>query len=79
MNFIKENGGMLAVGAVAMMIVAGYVELRVNANLNERGLVAPAKITAMSDDIEDNSEDIGDFEDRWNTLIDALAASRVER
>jgi hypothetical protein len=65
---------MLAVGAVGLAVIAGYVELRVTANLKEAGIVPETKIEAMEGDIEDNTDDIDDIEDRWNRLVDALAA-----
>ena len=78
MNWIKENGGVLVVGGVVLAIIAGYMEWRIGANvtsaLADAGIVPEAKIVAMEDDIEDNKEDIGAIEDRWNRLVDALAA-----
>jgi len=78
MSFVKENGGLLVVGAVVLAILAGYMEwcigVAVGSQLKAADIVPPAKITAMEGDIEDNSDDIGDIEDRWNRLVDAIAA-----
>ena len=78
MNWVKENGGVLVIGAVILAILAGYMEWRigtaVSTQLQAKNIVAPAKIESMEGDIEDNGEDIDDIEDRWNRLVDALAA-----
>lgn len=78
MNWVKENGGVLVVGGIVLGIIAGYMEWRISANvgaaLAEAGIVPEAKIIAMEGDIEDNTDDIDDIEDRWNRLVDALAA-----
>ena len=78
MNFIKENGGVLVVGAVILAALAGYMEWRISvgvgAQLQAKDIVAPLKIETMEDDIEDNTDDIDDIEDRWNRLVDAIAA-----
>ena len=77
MSFVKENGGPLIIGAVFFGIIAGYIELRippiVDKKLQTVGLVAPAKIEAMDENIEENEEDIDDLTDRWNRLVDAIA------
>jgi len=78
MSFIKESGGLLVVGAVLLAILAGYMEWRIGAavssQLQAKDIVAPLKIETMEGDIEDNTEDIDDIEDRWNRLVDAIAA-----
>jgi len=78
MSFVKDNGGAIAVGAVVLAILAGYMEWRIGANvgdaLAEAGIVPEAKITAMEGDIDRNEGDIDGIEDRWNRLVDALAA-----
>ena len=75
MTFIKDNGGLLTVAAVCLAIVGGYVELRLNAKLETMGLVQPAEVTAMKDDIQDNENDIDGLEGRWNAIVDAVAAA----
>jgi hypothetical protein len=90
MNFIKENGGPLVVGAAVLTIAWGYVELRlpdavdkeVTMQLEASGIVTSATVTSMQRDINENAEDIEDTEsdvdnltDRWNRLVDAIAAA----
>ena len=75
MNFIKDNGGIIAVAAVSLAIVGGYVELRLNAKLETMGLVKPVEVVAMKDDIQDNEDDIDGLETRWNNIVDAVAAA----
>jgi hypothetical protein len=78
MSFLKENGGLLVVGAAILAILAGYMEWRisaaVSAQLTAADIVPPLKIETMEGDIKENSDDIGDIEDRWNRLVDAIAA-----
>jgi len=89
MSFIQENGGPLVVGAICLAIIGGYIEMRLPSDLEiqakvnkafvDVGAVAPHRMDSAEEDIKENEEDISDFEDRWNALIDALAATRVER
>ena len=48
MNWVKENGGVLVVGAVIFGLVLGYMELRapkvVSAEMDQRGLVSDATL-----------------------------------
>ncbi len=74
-KFISENGGLLTVAAVFLLIVGGYVELRLNSKLQTMGLVQPAEVTAMQGDITDNTDDIKGLETRWNNIVDAVAAA----
>lgn len=57
MNWIKDNGGMLAVAVVLFAVVTGYMELRapgiVKAQLEANGIVPKATITGMEEDITD--------------------------
>jgi hypothetical protein len=73
-DFIKGNGGIIAVGVVVLAIVAGYVDIRIDAKLAAKGLVEPHEIVEVKKDVTDNTDDIDDLEDRWNRLVDALAA-----
>jgi len=89
MSFIKDNGGPVALIVLIGAAIIGYIELRlpsdveiqakVNQAFEDAGSVAPHRMDTAEKDIEENTEDIDDFEDRWNSLIDALAATRVER
>lgn len=69
MSFIKDNGGPIAVGAVALAIVGGYIELRLpsDAELDKRiedrftaaGNVAPHRMDRAEEKIgELESEDV---------------------
>jgi hypothetical protein len=55
MSFVKENGGMLAVGLVLWGIatgVLGYmIKGEVSDQLDARGLISPDKITSIEQDI----------------------------
>jgi len=74
-KFISENGGILALLAVVTIALGVWIEWRIGGHLDSRGLIEPAKITAMADDIQENEEDIGELEDRWNAIVDAVAAA----
>jgi len=80
MNFLKENGGVLVVGAVILAILAGYMEWRISVSVGAKFLAADIvptlKIETMEGDIEENTDDIDDIEDRWNRLVDAIAAKK---
>ncbi len=78
MSFVKDNGGLLSVGAVVWVVTLGFLEWRASVHASDAlaaaGIVPEATITAMKDDIEDNEEDIKDLTSRWNNLVDAVAA-----
>ncbi len=88
MSFLQENGGPLVVGAVCLAIIGGYIEMRLPSDLEIQdkvnnafiavGAVEPHRMDSAEEDIDKNEKDIDDFEDRWNALIDALAATRIE-
>ncbi len=89
MNFIKENGGPVVLAVLGAAAIVGYIELRlpsevetqarVDAAFVAAGAIAPHRMDSAEEDIDKNEKDIDDFEDRWNALIDALAATRIER
>ena len=64
--------------AVIWGMTLGFLDWRASVHTAEAlaaaGIVPMATITAMADDISDNENDIDDIEDRWNRLVDALAA-----
>ena len=66
--------------AVIWAMTLGFLEWRASVHASDAlaaaGIVPEAKIVAMEDDIEDNTDDIDDIEDRWNRLVDALAAEK---
>jgi len=88
-SFIKENGGPVLLAVLGAAAIVGYIELRlpsevetqarVDQAFEDAGAIAPHRMDSAEADIEENAEDIDDFEDRWNALIDALAATRIER
>ena len=78
-DWIKDN--LLAV-AGGLLLVCGflltqYVNREIASQLEEAGIVPEHKVVQLEKDVEENTDDISDFETRWNNLIDALAASRV--
>ena len=66
--------------AVIWAMTLGFLEWRASVHASDAlaaaGIVPEAKIVAMEGDIEDNTDDIDDIEDRWNRLVDALAAEK---
>ena len=64
--------------AVGWAMTLGFLDWRASVHasnaLKEAGIVPEEKITAMEDDIDENAEDIDDLTDRWNRLVDAIAA-----
>lgn len=57
MNFIKSNGGLLAVLGVCFVLAAGYLEWRIDVNqraqLAAADLASPAAVEANTESIED--------------------------
>ncbi len=76
-NFIKDNGGLLAILGVMWVITLGFLEWRASVHATDAlaaaGIVPQAKIIHMEDNIEDNEEDIKDLTTRWNNLVDAIS------
>ena len=68
----------IGLGIFMLAVNAGYTELRVNALFAAKDLVDPGEITSIKEDVKENEDDIDDFQQRWNTFIDAIAASRIE-
>lgn len=67
------SGFVLAIlGLAAKAYIAGEVETQLAA----AGIVPAHEVTAIKDDVAENTDDIDDIENRWNALVDALAASR---
>jgi hypothetical protein len=69
------GGGFVVVWGITL----GFLDWRASVHaanaLANAGIVPEAKIAAMEGDIEKNEEDIEGIEDRWNRLVDALAAN----
>lgn len=78
MSWIKDNGGILAVGAVVLVVFGALADWRISVKvaqqLAEANIVPKHEVTELRKDVGENSEDIDDIEDRWNRLVDALAA-----
>jgi len=68
------GGGFVVVWGITLGFLDWRASVHATQALANAGIVPEAKITAMEDDISDNKDDIGDIEDRWNRLVDALAA-----
>ena len=79
-NFVKDNGGILTVMVFLYALSMGFLEWRAQVHAQDyiaektAGIVAPEKIEAMDDNIQENEESIEAMEDRWNRLVDAIAA-----
>jgi hypothetical protein len=62
--------------AVLGLATKAYIAGEVASQLAEAGIVPAHEVAAIRTDVDDNTDDIDDIEDRWNALVDALAASR---
>ena len=69
MNFIKDNGGILAVIAIVAVMVYGYMELRAPKLIADE---VANKAYAQQKDVNDNSDDIADLEARHQADIDKV-------
>ena len=76
MSFIKDNGGPIVLGGVAIAIVVGYIELRaplmVAKQLEAAGVVPKHQITAMEDDIEDLEEEDKKLDNKIERIVGIL-------
>ena len=70
------GGGFVIVWGITLGFLDWRASVHASDALAAAGIVPEAKIESMEGDIEDNSEDIDDFEDRWNRLVDAIAAGQ---
>ena len=64
--------GLLAVGGGFLLTV--YIKAEIAAQLQDAGIVPEYEVTALKEDVQENADDIDTIEDRWNRLVDALAA-----
>lgn len=75
-DFLKNN--LFAVAAVVLTVLGFlttvYIKAEVASQLAEKGIPSSERISNMEEDIDENSDDIADVQDRWNRLVDALAA-----
>lgn len=76
MNFIKENGGPLVVGAVVIGFFVGYAELRLPAMVDEemdsRGLISSGDFAALQDDLADQKVVHKEDRDRMDSKIERI-------
>jgi len=82
MSFLKNNGGLLVVGAAVLALVAGYMELRapvlISNELSERGLVSTDKVAAMEQDIADQKETHNRDSERMDSKIERIVDILLE-
>jgi len=81
-QFIKDNGGLVAVIIVALAIGAAYLEWRISANLDSKlvaaGLVSPDKVQSIEDDLDDlETEHDSDIE-RVESKAERIAQILIE-
>lgn len=82
MNWIKENGGPLVVGAVVLGMIFGYIELRaprmVSAEMDTRGLVSDESFANLEDKVDAVAAQIGEQKETHNRDSDRMD-SKIER
>lgn len=82
MNWVKENGGILVVLGVVVLLLGGYAEWRisvaVDAKFIEQGTVSPAKVDAIDTKIEAVKADVGVVRDQHNSDRDRMDG-KIER
>lgn len=69
------SGFVLTVLAFAMQ---WWISLTVAEQLQAAGIVPKHEVAEIRADVDENADDIDGIIDRWNNLVDALAAQRVE-
>lgn len=60
--------------AVLGLAMSAWISAEVKTQLEDAGIVPKHEVTAIREDVDENAEDIKTIEDRWNRLVDALAA-----
>ena len=82
MNFIKENGGPLVVGAVMLGAFIGYAELRipamVDAEMDGRGLVSVGDFDQVKKDLDEQKETHNRDADRMDSKIERIVDILLE-
>jgi hypothetical protein len=78
-EWIKDN--LLAVLAACSVLggflMTQYIKAEIERQLEAEDIVPTHKFDKIEDDVEENTKDIGEIEDRWNRLVDALAAENT--
>ena len=76
MNFIKENGGVLAVLGVAVVLLGAYAEWRISVAVDtkfvEAGSVAPHRMDQAEEDIDKLEVEDQRFDDKIDRIIEIL-------
>ena len=70
------GGGFIVVWGITLAFLDWRASVHAATALSNAGIVPEPTITAMQDDIGDNKQDIRTIEDRWNALVDAIAAQQ---
>ena len=82
MSWVKDNGGAIAVAAVALAIGAAYLEWRISVavtgEIEAVGLISPATIDAMKDDIADQKETHNRDSERMDGKIERIVDILLE-
>jgi hypothetical protein len=81
-DFIKENGGPLAIAATALIIGAAYLEWRIDeiteVKLAEAGIVSVDRIDAIEGEVEDTQEQHKLDSDRMDRKIEKVVDVLLE-
>ncbi len=76
MNFIRDNGGILAVLTVLIVVLSAYQEWRINVAVNkaftDAGSVAPHRMDQAEEDIDDLEAEDDKLDDKITRIIDIL-------
>lgn len=80
MSFIKDNGGVLAILGIAVVILGGFadwrISVKVEAALAEKGFATTDKITEIEEDIimqkETHNKDTEEWKRRVEKIVDIL-------
>lgn len=76
MNFLKENGGLIAVLAACAVVGAAYLEWRIDVNQREQlaaaELASPADVAANTESIEDLEKADERMDGKIERIVDIL-------
>jgi hypothetical protein len=82
MSFIKDNGGLIAVATVALVVLAAFGEWRISVAVDEalavKGFATSDKITELQKDMADQKEVHNDDRDRLDGKIERIVDILLE-
>ena len=81
-DFLKNNGGLLAVGGVLWVAAMGILDWRIDVAMTEKleaaGMVSPEKVQGMEKDIQETREQHVADSERMDSKIERIVDILIE-